>query len=301
MIVRDHLPFYKLFFSMRGSVVPRIAPNILSVALLSLIILAVDRGEIRLPHISLGAMSVFGIALSLFQGFRNNAAYERWWEARTLWGRMVSDIRNLARETRLYLHDRNAGDELISMSCAFVHFHRAGLRKINGQAEAANWIGTQAAAAFGALTNPACAVLNSMAERLHEHSRSGALSGFGQRAFSDRIARISDSQAGCERIASTPLPFVYSLLVRRTTYLYCMILPFALIESAGYFTPVFAAVAAYVFFGLCAVTDELESPFGATANGLSLDALCRTIEISAAQAMSVEIPPAPKAENFMLT
>ena len=87
MIVRDHPSSLQLFFVMQGSVVPKILGKVIGIALLSAIILLVDQHIVTLPHISIGAMGIFGVALSLFLGFRNNAAYDRWWEARKLWGR----------------------------------------------------------------------------------------------------------------------------------------------------------------------------------------------------------------------
>lgn len=96
------------------------------------------------------------------------------------------------------------------------------------------------------------------------------------------------------------MPFVYSLLVRRTTYLYCVLLPFALVETTGPFVPIFVAVVAYVFFGLQAVTNELEHPFRQGQNGLPLRALCRTIEISVAQALDRPAPPPLSPRNGIL-
>jgi putative membrane protein len=100
---------------------------------------------------------------------------------------------------------------------------------------------------------------------------------------------------------ATPLPFVYSLLVRRATYLYCCLLPFALIEAAGWFAPIFAAIVAYVFFSLQAVTNELEHPFHNVKNGLPLDAMYRTIEISIAETLNRTPPESSAATNYVLS
>ncbi|WP_350333992.1 bestrophin family ion channel [Coralliovum pocilloporae] len=99
---------------------------------------------------------------------------------------------------------------------------------------------------------------------------------------------------------NTPLPFVYSPLVRRTTYLYCALLPFALIETTGWFAPLFAAVVAYVFFGLQTVTNELEHPFANVENGLPLDAMCRTIEISVAETLGDPAPEPLLPDDYVL-
>lgn len=84
MIVRDHPTALQLFFVMQGSIVPKIAGRIISVAVLSALVLLIDTHAVELPHVSMPATGIFGVALSLFLGFRNNAAYDRWWEARKL-------------------------------------------------------------------------------------------------------------------------------------------------------------------------------------------------------------------------
>ena len=131
--------------------------------------------------------------------------------------------------------------------------------------------------------------------------RIGAINGFGQMTISNTLSSLARSQAGCERIATTPLPFVYSPMVRRTTYLYCWLLPFALIKATSWFAPVFAAVVAYVFFGLQTVTNEMELPFHNVQNGLPLDAMCRTMEISVAEALDRPAPDNLTAKNHVLS
>lgn len=87
-------------------------------------------------------------------------------------------------------------------------------------------------------------------------------------------------EAGCERISGTPLPFAYSLFLRRTAHIVCMLLPLALVTSTGWATPVFTELIVYTYFGLDALSEELEEPFGTEANDLALDGLCRVCEIS---------------------
>jgi putative membrane protein len=118
------------------------------------------------------------------------------------------------------------------------------------------------------------------------------MDGFGARTLSTRLFAIALAQAGCERIKLTPLPYVYSLLIFRTSWLYCLLLPFALLEPTGWLTPLFAVIVAYTFFGLAEVTEELAHPFGLTANALPLDAICRAAEISLAPHLG-EAAPAP--------
>ena len=114
------------------------------------------------------------------------------------------------------------------------------------------------------------------------------------------MSSIALQQAGCERIAATPLPYVYSLLIYRTTYLYCLLLPLALIAHAGWLTPLFIGIVAYVFLGLAEVTEELSHPFGTALNALPLDAICRAAEISLAPHLGQPAPPPLLPQDFHL-
>ena len=301
MIVRDQPSALKLFFVLQGSIVPNIIGRIIGVAVLTAVVLLVDQHLVELPHVSIAAMGIFGVALSLFLGFRNNAAYDRWWEARKLWGAMIADLRTLGRDLSIFVGRGEDRAEILSLGVAFAHLHRGFLRSADVQAQITDWVGEHQAKALLARTNPADAALRAMAERISQLAAQDGLSGFGQMRLSETLAALAAAQAGCERILTTPLPFVYSLMVRRTTYLYCWLLPFALIEATNWFAPIFAAIVAYVFFGLQAVTNELELPFRNVQNGLPLDAMCRIIEVSAAEALDRAPPPLLSPRDHVLT
>jgi putative membrane protein len=94
------------------------------------------------------------------------------------------------------------------------------------------------------------------------------------------MSAMTAAAASCERIQSTPIPFSYTLLLHRTAYLYCFLLPFGLVDTIGFMTPFVVGIVAYTFFGLDALGDEIEEPFGSSPNDLALDAICRSIEIN---------------------
>ena len=271
MIIRDKPSLPQLLVATRGSVLPHIAPALLTMMALCAGLVAVDRWLIALPDLAATPFSVLGVALSLFLGFRNNAAYDRWWEARKLWGGLLADLRALAREAALFLPETEAS-RLIGQSLVFVHLHRCQLRRIPADAAARVW--GQAASADAAL--------DAMNLILIEARTAGTLDGFGARTLSSRLGALALNQAGCERIAATPLPYVYSLLIFRTVYLYCLLIPLALIGTEGWLTPLFVGLIAYVFLGLAEVTEDLAHPFSTSLNALPLDAICRTMEISLA-------------------
>jgi len=293
MIVREKPGFWDLLTALRGSIVPRVIWPVGLLCGVAVLIVALDRLTGLAPHLDGSVFTVFGIGLSLFLGFRNNAAYDRWWEARRLWGGLLADMRSLAREAEVFLADPAPRKEMLRAALVFLHAHRLNLRRLSplspGQEQVADAI------------HPPDAALDRLNAVVAAAHRQGALDGFGARALSARLGSMAAQQAGCERIANSPLPFVYSLLIYRTTYLYCLLLPLALIGTTGWMTPVFVAVVAYMFLGLAEVTEDLAHPFGATQNALPLDAICRAVEISLAPHLGQE-PPAPlKPQDYYLS
>ncbi|WP_425098912.1 bestrophin family protein [Tropicibacter sp. S64] len=296
MIVGKRKSTFALLFSLRGSVLPHIYPRILVVMAFAALLVAIDLHLGGLQHTATGTFAVFGVALSLFLGFRNNAAYERWWEARRLWGQLVADSRSLARESALFLDDPDARQQVLRHTLAFLHLHRLNLRKLPPDDAARPWITD----ALPTSAHPPCAALDAMAEVLRTERQADRLDGFGAKALDERLSSLALAQAGCERIATTPLPFVYSLLVYRTSVLYCLLVPLGLVEASGWLTPLIVGIIAYIFFGLSEVTEELENPFGQTVNGLPLDALCRVVEIGLMPKLGLPAPdPLQPVDSYL--
>ncbi len=116
-----------------------------------------------------------------------------------------------------------------------------------------------------------------------------------------KVGGLAEVQAACERIRGTPLPFVYTLLLNRTAYLFCILLPFGAAGLIGWGTPIAAAVVAYTFFGLEVLGHELEDPFSLHQNGLPLDAIVRTVEIDVLTALGEPAPPPLLPVDYLLT
>ena len=300
MIVRDKPGPMQLMFALRGSVLPQIWPALAFAMAVAAAVVFYDHLIHPLAHTGAAPFAVFGTALSLFLGFRNNAAYERWWEARKLWGGLLADIRSLARESAVFLPDPVLRLQLLRMARAFLHLHRAQLRKQPKDALAEAMTAAVPAASLANTPHPPCAALTAMASIVAQAREAGQIDGFGALTLSNRIASLALAQAGCERIATTPLPYVYSLLIFRTSWLYVLLLPLALIEPAGWLTPLLTGIVAYTFFGLAEVTEELAHPFGTTANALPLDAICRAAEISLAPHLNEPAPSPLPAKGFRL-
>lgn len=295
MIIRDKPGPLELLFAVRGSVLPRIATELAIIMGVAVLVVLWDQYVSRLTHLSSTPFALFGVALSLFLGFRNNAAYERWWEARKLLGGLLADSRAIAREAEVFFHDTPARHRLLRQVIAFHHLHRCVLRGIEPDMQA-----ERLARDCGIEVLTPYAALDAINHTISAGYRSGTIDGFGARTLSERMAAFAHGLTGCERIRTTPLPYAYSMLIYRTTWAYCLLLPLALLDGTGWMTPLFCGLVGYTFLGLAEVSEELVYPYGQTENSLPLDAICRNVEISLAPHLNEPPPPPLTPVNFRL-
>ncbi|MGC4090784.1 MAG: bestrophin family protein [Polyangiaceae bacterium] len=300
MIVRQRPSLLQLFFIWRGSVVPHVLPQIIfTTSFAAFITWCAQHFGHLFPDYSAAPFALLGLAFSIFLGFRNNACYDRWWEARRQWGSLIVELRSLARETQVL--EGPARRRLVRRGLAFAHALAAHLRGRNAAAEATPFIPEEEAPSLAASRNPTDALLRESGRELAELRRQGQLSDIVYQGLAERLHALSAIQAACERIRHTPLPFAYTLLLHRTAHLFCLLLPFGLARSVGWATPVLTAVLAYTFFGLDALGDELEEPFGTLENDLPLDAMVRTLEVNLGEALGDEnLPPALQPQDYVL-
>jgi putative membrane protein len=296
MIVRPRPTFLQLFFIMRGSIVPRIAPLMGGFAIYAVaVVLLVPYLHFTSGPAGIAPFTLLGVALSIFLGFRNNAAYDRWWEARKLWGQLVYEIRNLTRAaTALIPAASGETRPLLRSSLAFCHALRGQLREADVDREVREYLADEVVTGH----NRPDAILRSMGRRIGRLRNAGQIDPLDFRILDERLCALAALQAGCERIANTPLPFAYTLLLHRAAYIFCLLLPFVLATQLGWLTPLFTVVIAYSFFGLDALSEELEDPFGMEANDLPLDRMCRICEISVFEGLGEPAPPPMQAVDY---
>ncbi len=307
MIVRDQPSPWVLFFILRGSITTQILPQIIFIAGIGTVVawLQIHYSDI-FPSYSTGPFMLLGVALSLFLGFRNNACYDRWWEARRHWGQLIVDARSIARQVNSYLDDetdecRRIKQRMIRLAIAFSHTLRHQLRRTDPWNDISPYLETGDLTQLKSSRNLADKILFLMHQELALCLKQGLLSDIIVRAIDDRLTSLTNVQAACERIQNTRLPFAYMLLVQRTAYLYCFLLPFGLVSSLGMATPLACAIVAYTFFGLDALSAELGDPFGLAPNHLALNAMTRTIEIDLLETLGETGLPQPlEPTNHML-
>jgi len=230
--------------------------------------------------------------------FRNNACYNRRWEGRKAWGKLIIETRSFVRE-RGVIADEPGRAELLRSLCGFAHALNARLRNEDDLAAARPWLVNPATVSPHNVCDGILQAIGARCSRLAEQQQ---ISDWRYTLLEQRLVGLSEVQAACERIKGTPLPFPYTLLLHRTIYIFCLLLPFALAEPLGWLAPLFTTIVGYTFFGLDAIGNELEDPFGRDENDLPTDAMVRTVERDVLGALGVQpLPPALQPVEHVLS
>jgi len=313
MIVRERPSGLKMFLMLRGSILQRIRITlVLNVVLATLVTLV--HGNLFTLKITVTPIpfTLIGLPLAIFLGFRNNTAYDRYWEARKLWGELVLRMRSLSRQCQGLIRleqpldaarrDDDVRVRMVHRAIAFAHALRLQLRDQKDDALLQRWVTPAEFDRVRTSTNPADALMLAMGRDLGDCVHKGQIDPCLAASIDTTLTALTAAAASCERIKNTPVPFSYTLLLHRTAYMYCFLLPFGLVDTTGFMTPFVVGIVAYTFFGLDALGDEIEEPFGLESNDLALDTLCRNIEINLRDSLGeTDLPEPLQPVNFQLT
>lgn len=259
--------------------------------------------DYRVP-LNASVFTLLGIALAIFHGFCNNAAYDRFWEGRKQWGNLVWHTRNFARQVLTLNHiPESQRQALVRHIIAFPHALRYQLRFTDSTPVLERILTPQERAPL--LGRPfTCLLLNQhMGETIAQWRDQGDIDTIIWQRLDHSTSELAHVQAACERISNTPIPFAYFVLLHRTVYLYCFLLPFGLGNTIGWVTPIMATFVGYTFMALNEIVDEISEPFGTHENDLPLTMMSDTIETQLALLSEQSFAPEqrdPVAKNVVL-
>jgi putative membrane protein len=303
VIVRPRPHWLRLLFVWRGSVLPNIAPQLLAVVAFAAGVVMLH-GQVFETKIALTFVpfTLVGLTLAIFLGFRNSTSYARYWEARTLWGTLLNEGRTLARQSLTLIDNPSDATGLVYRLIAFTHALRHELRGSSPHQDFARLLPAADCTRLATARYKPAVVLLMVGESLRDARAQGRVLPVLAAAMEPPLGRLSDVLGGCERIASTPIPFTYSVIIHRTIYLYCLLLPFGLVDSIGLMTPVIVGFIAYTFFALEALGAQIEEPFGLEPNDLALDAMASMIEATLRETLGEQtLPVVPGPVNYVQT
>ncbi|MDN3547432.1 bestrophin family protein [Mucilaginibacter aquaedulcis] len=304
MIIRKNENWFRMLFIWQGSVLPKVLPRLIMLFVLSVSIVFF-KGTLFHYKIPLNPapFTLFGIALALFLGFRNNASYERFWEARKLWGALLNDTRSLARQALTlsgYPAESKETATFINYLIAFTYALKHQLRHTDAASDMQKRLPAELAGELSTAIYKPVMLMKQMAMWVQTTKEQGKIDSIIQTAFDDNFSKLSDIVGGCERIASTPIPYTYRVLLHRTVYVYCFLLPFGFVDSLGWFTPLIVTFIAYTFVALEAIADEIEEPFGLEVNDLALNAMCLMIETTLLEMAEKPLPDQPARQGYIV-
>lgn len=296
MIVRPALNWFRMLFVWHGSVLKSIIPQLVFMALVSMLAMY-THGRLFGEKIPLNTtpFTLCGVALTIFLAFRNNASYERYWEARRHWGNVLIAARAITSQVRQYVPADAAQFDhfafvrlMVAFSCALKH----QLRGTDPSADATRLLGSALAADYRNRVFTPILILDEARRRLAALHRAAIRSDTQLWMMDKQLDDLGASAGACERIHATPIPFAYGVLLHRTVYAYCGLLPFGLIDSIGFATPLICVFVSYTLLALEAIASEISEPFSRSPNSLALDAMTRTIERSLFELCNESLPPA---------
>ena len=302
MIIRKRPGFLRLFFVLHGSILPAIAPQLVAILILSTALVLAHHFYPRvIPTYNNGtAFMMLGIALSTFLGFRNNACYDRWWEGRKVWGKIISGSRDLIRQTAVLAKHETERKTLLELTSAFSHSLVDHLKGTSSLPSLVSNYPEDFIRAYQKSHNKPSFILNEISKRLATLHRQKALSDIQYQMFDKSLTELNENQTSCERLNNTRVPFAYTLLLHRTAYIYCFLIPFGFTDILGWWTPVASLLVAYTLFGLDALSDELERPFSNIDNVLPIYAMATIIERDVCAALGLPLPKPVEPVDFIL-
>ncbi|WP_294245642.1 bestrophin family protein [uncultured Chryseobacterium sp.] len=283
--------FLKILFSLHKSDTLKILfPTMILVGLYSW---GIEYLEVEYLHLSSQSPvsnvsmihSLLGFVLSLLLVFRTNTAYDRWWEGRKLWGKLVNDSRNFAIKIKAILeNDQQDLEQIARYLKFFPHFLAKHLSKESTRlaldedySEIVEYIRHHGPSEIVIL----------LTHKLQQLKKEGKISGMEMIYLDTQLSGFLDVCGGCERIKNTPIPYSYSSFVKKFIILYVLALPVAYVISIGLFMIPLTVFVYYVLMSLEMIAEEIEDPFSNDENDIPMEAIAQNIEKSVHRIMGL--------------
>jgi ion channel-forming bestrophin family protein len=226
--------------------------------------------------------NLLGFAISMLLVFRTNTAYDRWWEGRRLWGNLVNSSRNLAMKLSAFLPKGETGQRTffskIIPAFAFTlhnHLHSEKIRVELFEDE------SEHSQIFNTIDRSKH-IPNQVAQLIFHHVqdlyKENKITGDQLIVLNNELMAFTDICGACERIKNTPIPFSYSVFIKKFIFIYIMTLPFGYVFTLGYLVIPVVVFIFYVLASLELIAEEIEDPFGGDANDVPTEKLAVNIQ-----------------------
>ena len=220
--------------------------------------------------------SIMGIVLGFFLVFRSNGAYDRWWEGRKTWGALVNNSRNMAMKFAVMVPVEHPNRKIITdCIAAYPKALKEHLRSGMIEDDVKKMRDDLRLDLIDHLPN---AIAKKLVWLVNELKRDQTIDAEQYRVLDQQIMSLTEITGVCERIKNTPIPYSYSIFLKKFIFVFLTTLPFAFVTSYGYWTIVISVLLLYVLMSIELLAEEIEDPFGSDINDLPTDELSVKIE-----------------------
>ena len=244
-------------------------------------------------EIPIGVNAIIGTALSLLLAFRTAQAYERWWEARIIWGAIVNDSRTLIRQIKQFLPEENTKivEEFAYRQIIWCHVLGETLRKLAYSKKVYDYVKEYNLSE----RNIPNAIINQHSEALSKLD----IGDLKQIQIDNTLSRLCDAMGKCERIKNTVFPKSYSLLVHFLIYVFATLLPFGLDDKYVILEIFLTALIPIIFIAIERTAIILQDPFENVTTDIPMTNLAITIEINIKELIGdKDLPIQEKPKSF---
>ncbi len=285
-------------------IVNKVKYEVLYVLCVSLIVLFLtDKFDHLLPDMPLTIPAFLGTAISILLSFKLNQSYDRWWEARKIWGAIVNDSRSFVIQLQMFT---TSGNDSIIKKIAFrqigwCYSLGQSLRKLNPLENLERYVSAEEIANLKPHSNKPLALLQMHGNDIRQLKETGQLEIFSQIQLDDTLVRLCASQGKAERIKTTIFPVTYRLFLHALIYLFVITLSISLKDVANHFELPLLLLISTAFFLLERSATHMQDPFENRPSDTAMSAIARTIEINIMQLLEEKEIPEPLApEKFFL-
>jgi putative membrane protein len=266
-------------FAFKALLLTRIWKHLLYIGVYTAILceLQLELGFINFPF-GVNISGLMTAAIGIYLVFRNRTAYDRWWEGRIIWGRLVNTSRNFALQINSLLPDtqNNVKEEFAELISSFPYALKEHLRD-GVKMEEIHFLREENFEYIKSKDHKPNAIVNLMEKKLKLLYDNGSVTDYQLQTLLESPIKLIDIMGMCERIRSTPIPVSHNFLLKSFLFLYYLLLPPGLVGSLGWWTVPVSIMVAYLLNSMVLIDEDIEEPFGTDANDLPLENISNNI------------------------
>jgi putative membrane protein len=278
----------RLLFSFKSSLIKRLLKGLVYITAVTALLLYLEQKDIFHIQISNALPGYMGAALGLLLVFRNNTAYDKWWEARKELGALVNISRNFAIDINGFLPPGSKEKtKLATLLTCFIYALKEHLRNGVKMRDMQDLDEAEYRIIELAQHKPS-AIANLIMARVETLWKEKMVTDVQQYLLVTKINTLIDICGKCERIRNTPIPIAYGLLLKFFINIYVILLPVGLSHDLGWGALPLEIILYYIMMSIVLTAEEIEEPFGKDLNDLPFDEMAGKMKVTIQEIISYE-------------